>query len=149
MSLNMKKCKADVLLIEDNPGDILLVKEILMTNTESINLNVVTNGEEALAFLHRSGEFSGAPEPDLMILDLNLPKISGKGILEEMNKDLRLKNIPVIVFSSAEMDDNIFINSSYNIKYYLVKPLDLDEYIAAVQFMKDFINSMLNQENKS
>ncbi|MGE5430401.1 MAG: response regulator [Syntrophomonadaceae bacterium] len=138
----MNNYKVEVLLVEDNPGDVTLIKEILLENAPHINLNVVMNGEEALSYLFRKGNFEEAIVPSLVILDLNLPKKSGKEILEEIKEDSDLSSIPIIIFSSADIDENIFTNNKYNIKYYLVKPIALEDYISAVEFIKKYISEL-------
>lgn len=129
----------EVLLVEDNPGDVTLIREILLEDAPHINLNVIMNGEDAINYLFREGEFQDAAAPELMILDLNLPKKSGKEILEEIKDDQRLKNIPIIIFSSADIDENIFTNEKYNIKSYIVKPIALEDYISSIEFIKKYI----------
>ncbi|HEX2866749.1 MAG TPA: response regulator [Ignavibacteriales bacterium] len=134
--------KVEVLLVEDNPGDVTLIKEILLENAPNINLNVIMNGEEALNYLFKKDHFTGAKDPELIILDLNLPKKSGKEILEEIKEEPSLKKIPVIIFSSADIDENIFTNQKYNIKYYLVKPIALEDYISSIEFIKKYALEM-------
>lgn len=138
----MNDYKVEVLLVEDNPGDVTLIKEILLENAPHINLNVIMNGEEAISYLFRKENFEEAKVPSLIILDLNLPKKSGKEILEEIREDSDLSSIPIIIFSSADIDENIFTNNKYNIKYYLVKPIALEDYISAVEFIKKFISEL-------
>ncbi|MDP4173521.1 MAG: response regulator [Bacteroidota bacterium] len=137
------KSTCSVLLVEDNPGDILIVKETLLENNDKIRLNVITNGEDALNFLFGIANAAEKDSiPDLMILDLNLPKRSGKEILESISPNPTLKKIPVIILTSADIDDDIFTNGRYNIKYYLLKPLELDEYLNVIGFIKDYINTL-------
>jgi CheY-like chemotaxis protein len=134
----------NVLLVEDNPGDILLLKETILEDNNSIQLNVITNGEEALRFLFNNAIQDRALKPDLMILDLNLPKKSGKEILEQIHKVEELASIPVIILTSADIDDDVFTNGRYNIKYYLIKPIELDEYLDVICFIKKYILSLLS-----
>lgn len=134
--------KVEVLLVEDNPGDVTLIKEILLENAQHINLKVIMNGEEALNYLFKKDQFSGTKDPELIILDLNLPKKSGKEILEEIKDEPSLNKIPVIIFSSADIDENIFTNQKYNIKYYLVKPIALEDYISSIEFIKKYVSEM-------
>lgn len=138
----MNNYKFEVLLVEDNPGDVTLIKEILLENAPNINLNVIMNGEEALSYLFKKENFTDTKNPELIILDLNLPKKSGKEILEEIKDEPSLKKIPVIIFSSADIDENIFTNQKYNIKYYLVKPIALEDYISSVEFIKKYISEL-------
>lgn len=134
--------KVEVLLVEDNLGDVTLIKEILLENAQHINLKVIMNGEEALNYLFKKDQFSGTKDPELIILDLNLPKKSGKEILEEIKDEPSLNKIPVIIFSSADIDENIFTNQKYNIKYYLVKPIALEDYISSIEFIKKYVSEM-------
>lgn len=134
--------KIEVLLVEDNPGDVTLIKEILLENAPHINLNVIMNGEEAISYLFRKDGFEEIKTPELIILDLNLPKKSGKEILEEIKDDPGLSSIPIIIFSSADIDENIFTNQKYNIKYYLVKPIALEDYINSVEFIKKYASNL-------
>ncbi|HEX2962275.1 MAG TPA: response regulator [Ignavibacteriales bacterium] len=138
----MNKLKIEVLLVEDNPGDVTLIKEILLEDSPQINLNVIMNGEEALNYLFRKENYEDAAVPELVILDLNLPKKSGKEILEEIKDDPVLGSIPIIIFSSADIDENIFTNQKYNIKYYLVKPIALEDYISSVEFIKKYLSGL-------
>ena len=142
----MNNCKVEVLLVEDNPGDVTLIKEILLENAPHINLNVIMNGEEAIDYLFRTDRFPDAVEPEMIILDLNLPKKSGKEILEEIKDDSRLNKIPIIIYSSADIDENIFTNNRYNIKSYLVKPIALEDYISSVEFIKKYISELPQKE---
>ncbi|MGE5351988.1 MAG: response regulator [Acidobacteriota bacterium] len=139
--------KVEVLLVEDNPGDVTLIKEILLEDAPHINLNVMMNGEEALNYLFNRESFENAIQPELIILDLNLPKKSGKEILEEIKDDSRLASIPIIIFSSADIDENIFTNEKYNIKYYLVKPIALEDYISSVEFIKNYVSTISQNPN--
>lgn len=134
--------KVEVLLVEDNPGDVTLIKEILLEDAPHINLNIMMNGEDALNYLLRKENFEDALKPDLIILDLNLPKKSGKEILEEIKEDPALFSIPIIIFSSADIDENIFTNAKYNIKYYLVKPIALEDYISSVEFIRTYVSGL-------
>lgn len=138
----MNKLKIEILLVEDNPGDVTLIKEILLEDSPQINLNVIMNGEEALNYLFRKENYEDAAVPELVILDLNLPKKSGKEILEEIKDDPVLGRIPIIIFSSADIDENIFTNQKYNIKYYLVKPIALEDYISSVEFIKKYLSGL-------
>ncbi|MCU7493253.1 MAG: response regulator [Bacteroidota bacterium] len=138
----MNKLKIEILLVEDNPGDVTLIKEILLEDSPQINLNVIMNGEEALNYLFRKENYEDAAVPELVILDLNLPKKSGKEILEEIKDDPVLGSIPIIIFSSADIDENIFTNQKYNIKYYLVKPIALEDYISSVEFIKKYLSGL-------
>jgi CheY-like chemotaxis protein len=127
-----------ILLVEDNPGDVRLTREVLKDGRIRNTLNVVGDGVEALAFLRREGEYADAGLQDLVLLDLNLPKMDGREVLKEMKADPALRRIPVIVLtgSSAEFD----VLSAYDLhaNCYITKPVDLDQFVAVVRSIEDF-----------
>ncbi|KCZ71462.1 response regulator with CheY-like receiver domain and winged-helix DNA-binding domain [Candidatus Methanoperedens nitroreducens] len=129
---------SEILLVEDNPGYVRLMMEALDESKVPNNLSVVTDGVEALDFLHRKGKYANAPRPDLILLDLKLPRKSGQEVLEEIKNDPDLKRVPVVVLtvSSAEKD----ILKSYNLhaNCYIIKPIDLDQFIAIVKQVIEF-----------
>ena len=128
----------DILLVEDNPGDIRLTREALKNSKSPINLSVVGDGVEALAFLRRKGKYASAPRPDLILLDLNMPKMDGGEVLEEIKADEGLRRIPVIVLTSSQAEQDI--HKVYDLKgnCYITKPDDLDQFIKVVQSIEDF-----------
>jgi CheY-like chemotaxis protein len=127
-----------ILLVEDNPGDVRLTREVLKDGRIRNTLNVVGDGVEALAFLRREGEYADAGLQDLVLLDLNLPKKDGREVLKEMKADPALRRIPVIILttSSAELD----VLSAYDLhaNCYITKPVDLDQFVAVVRSIEDF-----------
>jgi len=129
---------SEILLVEDNPGYVRLMMEALDESKVPSNLSVVTDGVEALAFVHRKGKYADVPRPDLILLDLKLPRKSGQEVLEEIKNDPDLKRIPVVILtvSSAEKD----ILKSYNLhaNCYIIKPIDLDQFIAVVKQVIEF-----------
>lgn len=127
-----------ILLVEDNPGDIRLVQEIFQEGMISHQLEIVRDGEEAMLFLRQQDPYASARLPDLILLDLNLPKKSGNQVLAEIKADSRLRKIPVIVLTASKAEEDI--TRAYN-NYgncYLIKPIDLDEFIRVVQAIKMF-----------
>ncbi len=128
----------EILLVEDNPGYIRLMMEALKESNVNNALSVVRDGVEALDFLHKIGKYAQAPRPDLILLDLKLPKRNGQEILAEIKNDPNLKRIPVVVLtvSSAEQD----ILKSYNLhaNCYIIKPADLDKFIEVVKVTLNF-----------
>jgi CheY-like chemotaxis protein len=126
-----------ILLIEDNPGDVRLMREALATNGHP-TLSVVEDGEEALSFLNRRGTFSNAPRPDLIFLDLNLPRKDGRQVLAEIKENSDLRLIPVIVLTTSESDTDV--NAAYQLhaNCYVKKPTDLDEYLSVVKACESF-----------
>ncbi len=128
----------EVLLIEDNPGDIRLTKEALRNGDVAVSLNVARDGVEALDFLHRQGSFATAPRPDIILLDLNLPRKSGREVLSEIKVDPNLKRIPVLVMTTSRADQDIDRAYSLNANCYITKPMDLDEFLRIVKSIEDF-----------
>ncbi len=128
----------NLLLIEDNPGDIKLIQETLKENRFLTELTVITDGEEALNFLKRRGEYEFEPHPDLILLDLNLPKLNGQEILAEIKKDEELKRIPVIVLTSSTEENDIYKSYNLNANCYISKPVDLDNFIKVIRSIENF-----------
>ncbi len=128
----------EILLVEDNQSYVSLMMEALEESQVITNMNVVMDGAEAMAFLRRESKYIHAPRPDLIVLDLNLPKIKGQKVLEEIKNDPDLKRIPVVIFtvSSAEQD----ILKSYNLhaNCYIIKPKNLDQFMAVVKVTINF-----------
>ncbi len=128
----------NLLLIEDNPGDIKLIKETLKENRFLTELTVITDGEEALNYLKRRGEYEFEPHPDLILLDLNLPRLNGQEILAEIKKDEELKRIPVIVLTSSTEENDIYKSYNLNANCYISKPVDLDNFIKVIRSIENF-----------
>ena len=126
-----------ILLVEDDLGDVELTKQALSESQLVLDLRVVSNGEEALAFLRQEGEYSSAEQPHLVILDLNLPGLDGQEVLAEIRSDQHLKLIPVVIFSTSSDPEDI--NNSYKLgaNCYLQKPADLEEAPAIVQYLEN------------
>lgn len=128
----------EILLIEDNPGDVRLTEEVLKENKLRNNLSVARDGEEALAFLRRQGKYSKAIRPDLILLDLNLPKKDGREVLEEIKVDENIKRIPVVVLTTSAAEQDIFMSYEHNANCYITKPVDLEKFINVVQAIENF-----------
>lgn len=128
----------EVLLIEDNPADVRLTVESLKENKLLNNLSVVEDGAEALAFLNREGKHAGAPHPDLILLDLNLPKVDGREVLAVIKADKRLRRIPVVVLTTSRADEDILKSYDLNANCYISKPVTLDQFIAVVKSIEGF-----------
>ncbi|MER5433515.1 response regulator [Streptomyces sp. NPDC002588] len=128
----------DVLLIEDDPGDELMTREAFEDNRIGNTLHVVRDGEEALDFLYRRGEHTDAPRPDLVLLDLNLPKYDGRQVLEKIKSDPDLSHIPVVVLTTSAAEEDILRSYKLHANAYVTKPVDLDQFIAAVRQIDDF-----------
>ncbi|WP_405557530.1 response regulator [Streptomyces sp. NBC_01171] len=128
----------DVLLVEDDPGDELMTREAFEDNKIGNTLHVVRDGEEALDFLYRRGDHTGAPRPDLILLDLNLPKYDGRQVLEQIKSDQDLADIPVVVLTTSAAEEDILRSYRLHANAYVTKPVDLDQFIAAVRQIDDF-----------
>lgn len=128
----------DVLLVEDNPGDIRLVREALQETEGYLRLYVAQDGMEAMAFLRREGPYAQAPRPDLILLDLNLPRKDGREVLSEIKADITLHNIPVVVLTTSEAEQDVLESYDLYANCYVTKPLELDQYISVIQSIKEF-----------
>lgn len=128
----------EILLVEDNPGDVRLTEEALKEGKVRNNMHVAWDGEEALAFLRREGEFSDAPRPDVILLDLNLPKKDGREVLAEIKDDPILKRIPVVILTTSTADEDIVRSYDLHANCYITKPVDLEQFITVVKSVEDF-----------
>lgn len=128
----------EILLAEDNPGDVMLTKKALEQGKLANNLHVVTDGVEALEFLRQDGEYADEPRPDLVLLDLNMPRKDGKDVLRELQDDDDLRRIPVVVLTSSESEEDIARSYELNANAYLTKPVDFDGFIEIVNQMESF-----------
>ncbi len=128
----------DILLVEDNPGDVELVREALDSGTVRHNLYVVRDGVQALRYLHRQDEYAEKQHPDLVLLDLNLPRKSGREVLEAVKSDPALQWIPIVVLTSSKADEDI--NKSYTLhaNCYVTKPVDFEQFMHVVKAIEDF-----------
>jgi chemotaxis family two-component system response regulator Rcp1 len=128
----------EILLVEDNPGDIRLTQEAFREGNLETNLSVVQDGVEAMAFLRQEGKYTQVPRPDVIILDLNLPKKDGREVLAELKQDPHLKRIPVVVFTSSKAEQDILRAYDLYANCYITKPVDLEEYIELVSDVEAF-----------
>ncbi|MCB8912244.1 two component system response regulator [Rhodococcus rhodochrous] len=128
----------DVLLVEDDPGDELMTREAFEDNKIGNTLHVVRDGEEALDFLYRRGQYENAPRPDLILLDLNLPKYDGRQVLEQVKSDSDLTDIPVVVLTTSAAEEDILRSYKLHANAYVTKPVDLDQFIRAVRQIDEF-----------
>lgn len=129
---------AELLLVEDNPGDVRLIEEALKESPLQINLHVAKDGTEAMAFLRRAGKHMEAPPVDLVLLDLNLPGKDGREILAEIKGDERLRRTPVIVLTTSEAKEDVLKAYELNANCYITKPLNLDEFVEVVRTIGEF-----------
>jgi chemotaxis family two-component system response regulator Rcp1 len=128
----------EILLVEDNPGDIRLIVEVLKEGKIHNHLSVVEDGEEALAYLRREGSYQDVILPDIILLDLNLPKISGTEVLAEIKKDPMLKHIPVIILTTSEAEQDILKAYDLHANCYITKPVNLDQFLTVVRSIENF-----------
>ncbi len=128
----------EILLIEDNPGDVTLIKEALKEGRALNNLTVLGDGEAALSFLRKEGEYKKSLRPDLVLLDLNMPRKDGREVLAQIKTDPELKHIPVVILTSSEAQQDII--NAYNLQAncYITKPVDLKKFFSVVKFIEDF-----------
>lgn len=139
----------EVLLVEDNPADVDLTREVLSENNDHFQLNAVPDGEQALSFLHRRGSFGAVPRPDVIILDLNLPGIDGRRILQELMTHRELSRIPVIILSSSQAQDDVLSSYRLGANCYFRKPGNLPEFRAVVKAMADFWVPFVSQPRRT
>ncbi len=134
----MTRAEAEVLLVDDNPADIDLTREVLGKSKRHFHVSAVENGEEAMLFLRGEGKYDQAPRPDIIVLDLNLPRKDGRAVLSEVRADPALARIPVVVFTTSQANSDV--NRSYELgaNCYLRKPGNLADFTAVVQSMADF-----------
>lgn len=128
----------NILLVEDNPGDVRLTIEALRDGKVRNVLNVVGDGVEALRFLNREGKYAEAPRPDLILLDLNLPKMDGREVLSRIKADDLLKTIPVVILTTSQAEQDILRSYALHANCYVTKPVDLDQFIHVVRSIEDF-----------
>ena len=128
----------DILLVEDNPGDVRLTKEAFKEARIPIVMNVAMDGEEAMAYLNRQPPFENASRPDFILLDLNIPKRDGREVLEMIKNDKSLRNIPVVVLTTSNAEQDIAKTYSLNVNAYINKPVDFDRFFEIVQKIEDF-----------
>ncbi len=128
----------EILLVEDNAGDARLAREALRDAKVRNNLTWLSDGEEALAFLRRKGKYSNAPRPDLILLDLNLPRKDGREVLSEIKADDHFKRIPVVILTTSQAEEDILKAYHLNANCYIPKPVDLERFLTVVKTIEDF-----------
>jgi len=128
----------EVLLIEDDPGDILMTKEAFDDHKLRNSLHVVNNGVDAMLFLRKEGEFADAPTPDLVLLDLNLPRMDGREVLAEIKADDALRRIPVVVLTTSEAEEDVLRSYNLHANAYVTKPVDFEQFVNVVRQVDEF-----------
>lgn len=128
----------EILLVEDSEGDVGLIEEVFEDAKIRNNLHVVGDGEEAILFLRGEGQFLDSPHPDIILLDLNLPKKDGREVLEEIKEDDDLKHIPVVVLTTSKAEGDILRSYNLHANAYITKPVDFDQFIKVIKSIEDF-----------
>jgi CheY-like chemotaxis protein len=137
--INQPACRPiEILMVEDNPGDVRLTVEALKEAKVRNNLHTAEDGVEALAFLRREGRYAEAPRPDLVLLDLNLPKKNGREVLAEIKNDPDLRRIPVVILTVSQAEQDIVKSYNLHANCYITKPVDLDQFLEVVKSIENF-----------
>ena len=138
MTDSTRAAPVEILLVEDNPGDVRLTKEALKEGKVYSNLHWAKDGVEALEFLRRQGKFADAPRPDIILLDLNLPKKDGREVLSEIKNDENLKRIPVVILTTSKAEEDVLRSYQLHANCYVTKPVDLEKFIGVVESIDKF-----------
>jgi CheY-like chemotaxis protein len=128
----------EVLLVEDDPGDVLMTQEAFADYKIANRLTVVSNGEDAIAYLRKEGRFADVQTPDLVLLDLNLPRRDGREVLREVKGDPELRRIPIVVLTTSDAEEDILASYDLHANAYVRKPVDFEQFVAAVRAIDDF-----------
>jgi CheY-like chemotaxis protein len=138
MSESLPSPPIEVLLVEDDPGDVLMTQEAFADYKIANRLTVVTNGEDAIAYMRKQGRFAGALTPDLVLLDLNLPRRDGREVLRDIKQDPELRRVPVVVLTTSEAEEDVLASYNLHANAYVRKPVDFEQFVAAVRAIDDF-----------
>jgi CheY-like chemotaxis protein len=133
----------EVLLVEDDPGDVLLIQEAFEDNKLHNNLHVVNDGEQAVAYLRREGEYADAARPDLVLLDLNLPRKDGREVLAEVKADEDLRTIPIVVLTTSDAEEDVLRSYQLHANAYVSKPVDFQRFVSVVRQIDEFFVSVV------
>jgi CheY-like chemotaxis protein len=137
----------DVLLVEDDPGDVLMTQEAFADHKVHNRLHVVSDGVEAMAFLRKEGSYADATTPDLILLDLNLPKMDGREVLAAIKEDETLRSIPVVILTTSEAEEDVLRSYSLHANAYVTKPVDFERFIDVVRRIDDFFVTVVRLPN--
>jgi CheY-like chemotaxis protein len=137
----------EILLVEDDPGDVLMTKEALTESKLLHNLTVLDNGEEAVRYLRQEGSYSGAPRPDLVLLDLNLPRLDGREVLSIVKNDPSLRMIPCVVLTTSDAEDDVIRSYDLHANAYVTKPVDFSSFTRVVRQIDDFFFTIVRLPN--
>ena len=138
MTQSLPGRQVEVLLVEDDPGDVLMTKEAFEDYKLSNQLHVVNDGAEAMDFLRQKGEHADAPRPDLVLLDLNLPRMDGREVLQAIKSDPELASIPVVILTTSEAEEDVLRSYSLHANAYVTKPVDFERFIQVVRQIDEF-----------
>jgi CheY-like chemotaxis protein len=138
----------EILIVEDNEGDVVLIEEVFEEAKIRNIIHVAEDGEEAVLYLRGEGKFSGSPRPDIILLDLNLPKKDGREVLKEIKEDNNLKNIPVVILTTSNAEKDILRAYDLHANVYITKPLDFDQFIKVVGSIENFWLEIVNLPSK-
>jgi CheY-like chemotaxis protein len=133
----------EVLLVEDDPGDVLMTREAFEDHKVRNTLHVVSNGVDAMSFLLKEGEYAGSPTPDLILLDLNLPRMDGREVLAAIKEHEELRRIPVVVLTTSEAEEDVLRSYALHANAYVTKPVDFERFIEVVRKIDDFFVSIV------
>jgi chemotaxis family two-component system response regulator Rcp1 len=137
----------EILLVEDNPGDYRLAEEVFKEAKVNNTMHIITDGAEAIKFLKKEGKYKDSPRPDLILLDLNLPKKDGKEVLADIKADENLKRIPVVILTVSSNEEDIIKSYDLHANAFITKPIDLDQFIKVVRSIEDFWLSIVKLPN--
>jgi two-component system, chemotaxis family, response regulator Rcp1 len=137
-----RRSQLGVLLVEDDPGDVLIAQEALLAGHVDSRLEVVSDGVEAIAYLRNEGSYADAPRPDLILLDLNLPRKSGHEVLEEVKADPDLRSIPIVVLTTSGLEEDVVRCYDHYANVYVTKPVDFEQFTQVVKQIDDFFLSV-------
>lgn len=144
-----KDMPVEILLVEDNPGDIRLIKELFKDFEVKYNVNTAIDGEKAMEMLQRKGKYNNFQLPDLILLDLNLPKKDGKQVLKEIKNDKKLMCIPVVILTTSDAEEDIIETYQNCANSFITKPVDLDCFVRVIQSIQDFWLNIVELPHKS
>jgi CheY-like chemotaxis protein len=141
--MNAKARPVEILLVEDDPGDVLITREAIDGSKFANNLNVVSNGEEALAYLRHEAPFESSARPGLILLDLNLPRLDGREVLAVVKADPDLRRIPIVILTTSSADEDIVRSYDLHANAYVTKPVDFDQFMSVVRQIDEFFISIV------
>ncbi|GIG87340.1 response regulator [Plantactinospora endophytica] len=132
-----------ILVVDDDPGDVLMIEEALATSGVPKSIDVVGDGEEAMEFLHREGRHREAPRPDMILLDLNMPRMDGRQVLDKVKSDEELRTIPIVVLTTSNADTDILGSYRLRANAYVTKPIDLDDFNDVIRRIDEFFGQIV------